>query len=123
MKIWNSALYVLPLLLVGGIAFANYSGGNNPVFVQEAVTALSSKMSYSFGPSTCKAIEKDSTHWDMTCSSPATPTALTFTIQSADKAPYDLATSFYLTASNEPAIKASNDGLMRYLMIDSKAKI
>lgn len=123
MKKRNAALYGLPLLLLGGIAFASYSGGNNPVYVQEAITAVSSKMSYSYGPTNCKAIEKDASHWDMTCSSSITPSALTFTIQSADKAPYDLATSFYLIASNDPARKASDEGLLRYLMINDGSKI
>lgn len=123
MRVRNGVLYALPLLLVGSIAFASYTSGSNPAFVEEAVNTVSSKMSYSFGLSTCKAIQKSAAQWDLTCTSATTPSALTFTIQSADKAPYDVATPYYLTASNEPAKKASGEGLLRYLMINNGSKI
>ncbi|MFU2318911.1 hypothetical protein [Rahnella sp. PCH160] len=119
MKIRNGALYGLPLLLIGGIAFASYSGGNNPVYVRDALSAVSNKMSYSYGVSKCKAALNGDSQWEMACSSLLTPSTLTFTIQPADKAPYDVATSFYLTASNEPAKKASGEGLLSYLMINN----
>lgn len=122
-KIRNGVLYALPLLLIGGIAFAKYNSSNNPVYVQEAMSTVSNKMSYSFGPTTCTSLPSGASQWKMTCGSASTPSALTFTIQSADKAPYDVATSFYLTASNEPAKQASGEGLLSYLMINNSSKI
>lgn len=104
------------------MAFAGYTSDSIPTFVQEAKASVSSKMSYSYGLSTCKVAQKDTTRWDMTCSSSATPSALSFIIQSADKAPYDVATSFYLIANNAPAKQASGEGLLSYLMINTDPK-
>ncbi len=116
-------LYTLPLLLVAGIAYGSYSGGNPPDFVNEAVATVSNKMSYSFGASNCKVIKNENTQWDMACSSPLTSEPLIFTVQAAEKSPYDVSTSFYLTAKNTAAKKASDEGLMRYLMINKNSVI
>jgi hypothetical protein len=123
LKIRNVVLYTLPLFLVAGIAYGNYRGENVPDFVNEAVATVSNKMSYSFGASTCKIIKNNEAQWDMACSSPLTSEPLIFTVQAAEKSPYDVSTSFYLTAENTAAKKASDEGLMRYLMINKTSVI
>lgn len=119
MIIKNGILYGLPLLLAGGMALVSYNNGKNPVYVQDAIAAVSNKMSYSYGLSTCKASEKDVSHWEMECNSSTMPLNITFTVQPAEKSPYRVATSFYLTAKNEAAKKASKEDLLEYLLINN----
>ncbi|RJT38863.1 hypothetical protein, partial [Rahnella woolbedingensis] len=118
------AFNVLPLqFLVAGIAYGNYSGENTPDFVNEAVATVSNKMSYSFGTSTCKIIKNEEKKWHMACNSPLVSEPLLFTVQAAEKSPYDISTSFYLTAENTAAKKASDEGLMSYLMINKNSAL
>lgn len=123
MKARRVGIYGLSLLLVGCIAYANYGGGKKPGYVQEAVAAVSNKMSYSFGISTCEANQMNGAEWNMVCHSATKSPALTSSIQSADHAPYDVPTSFYLTATNDPAKKAAEEDLLKLLMINGGSKI
>lgn len=123
MRIRIIILYTLPLFLVAGIAYGNYSGENTPDFVNEAVATVSNKMSYSFGTSTCKIIKNEEKKWHMACNSPLVSEPLLFTVQAAEKSPYDISTSFYLTAENTAAKKASDEGLMSYLMINKNSAL
>jgi hypothetical protein len=80
---------------------------------------VSNKMSYSYGISKCKPVQHDDVEWDIVCSSTNTPGALNFSVQPAEKAPYDVATSFYLVARNEAARKASGEGLLVFMLINA----
>lgn len=122
MKISKMFLCAAPLLLVAGIAYGNFIGGSEPDYVLDAMSAVSNKMSYSFGISKCKSVQHDEVKWDIACSSAYTPTALNFSVQPAEKAPYDVATPFYLVARNEAARKASGEGLLSFLMINTVDK-
>ncbi|STQ11921.1 Uncharacterised protein [Enterobacter cloacae] len=44
-----------------------------------------------------------------------------FAVFSADKAPYGVSRPFYLEAINEDAKQSAEQGLMRYLQINTKA--
>jgi hypothetical protein len=95
---WKLVLFVVPTLLVAGIAYGNFSGGSEPDYVLEAMNEVSNKMSASYGITNCKSIRHDEAQWDMVCSSANTPIALNFTVQPANKAPYEVMTPFYLIA-------------------------
>lgn len=121
-KIKKIYLYALPLLLVAGFAYSSLSGGSEPDYVVDAVKAVSNKMSYNYGPSKCKASQRDVGAWSISCDSRHTPAALAFSVLPSEKAPYEVATSFYLVAENEVTKKSSNEGLLSYLMINTDVK-
>ncbi len=118
MKVRKMILCAAPLLLLAGIAYGNFNSGSEPDYVLNAMSAVSNKMSYSFGISKCKSVQHDEVKWGIVCTSANTPTVLNFSVLPADKAPYDVATSFYLIASNEAAKKSSREGLLSLLMIN-----
>ncbi|MGC6386585.1 hypothetical protein ACMV8I_02825 [Ewingella sp. S1.OA.A_B6] len=122
MKIRNIYLYAVPLLLVAGIAYGNFSGGGEPDYVQNAMGSVSSKMAYSYGMSKCKATQHDVNGWNIICSPNRSTAALNFSVLPADKAPYDVPTSFYLVAENDAARKGALEGLLSYLMINIDMK-
>ncbi|MFU2318245.1 hypothetical protein [Rahnella sp. PCH160] len=115
-------MYAAPLLLVAGIAYGNFKGGSVPDYVLDAQTAVSNKMSNSYGITKCKAKEQEVNKWDMSCVSENTPEVLIFSVQSSKEAPYDVPTSFYLVAGNDAAKKASGESLLSYLMVNTNAK-
>ena len=118
MKIRKIFLYVLPLLLVGGVAYGNFNGGSEPAFVLDAMMAVSNKMSYDHGPAKCKSVQSDVEKWSISCTSSITPVALVFSVLPPEKAPHDVATPFYLIADNDVAKKSSQEGLLSFMMID-----
>lgn len=118
MKIRKIFLYAVPLLLVAGIAYGNFIGGSEPSYVLDAMDSVSNKMSYDHGPAKCKSLQGDVEKWSISCSSSTTPVALVFTVLPPEKAPYDVATPFYLIADNDVAKKSSREGLLSLLMID-----
>lgn len=118
MKVRKMILCAAPLLLVAGIAYGNFSGGAEPAYVLDAMSAVSNKMSYSYGITRCKANQDRLEQWEISCSSVNTPTALSFSVLPSDKALSDVATPFYLIAKNEAAKKSSNEGLLSLLMIN-----
>lgn len=118
-KIRTICLYAVPLLLVAGIAYGNFNGGSEPGYVKDAMSAVSNKMSYTYGVTRCKASQGTPGQWSMSCSSANTPIALSFTVLPSDKALSDVATPFYLIASNEVAKKSSGEGLLSFLMINT----
>lgn len=114
--------YVVPLLLVAGIAYGSLRGGDQPDFVAYAINAVSNKMSYDYGPTKCKSAQSEVGKWSISCSSSNTPVALVFTVLPPDKAPHDVATPFYLIANNDVAKKSSQEGLLSIMMIDIQSE-
>jgi hypothetical protein len=80
-------------------------------------------MSYSFGISKCLPTAVKDGSWQIQCSSQKGSDPLQFVVYPAEKAPYDVATSFYLVADNDLARKNANEGLLSYLMIDVDKKV
>ncbi|MFS7304925.1 hypothetical protein [Rahnella inusitata] len=118
MKKGKVFFYVVPLLLVAGIAYGSMRGGDEPDFVASAMNAVSNKMSYDYGLTKCKSVQSDVEKWSISCSSINTPVALIFSVLPPDKAPHEVATPFYLIADNDVAKKSSEEGLLSLLMID-----
>lgn len=121
-KISKICLYTVPLLLVAGIAYGNFKGGSEPTYVTEAMSAVSNKMSYDYGIATCKANQYQVEKWKISCMSANTPTALSYSVLPAEKAPYSVPTPFYLIADNDVARKAAGEGLLSFMMIDIRAE-
>jgi hypothetical protein len=115
-------LYAVPLLLVAGIAYSNFNGGSEPDYLTEAMSAVSNKMSYNYGITRCTPEQHEVNKWTISCSSANTPTPFIFSVFPPEKAPYDVATSFYLIADNDVAKKYSNEGMLSFLMINTDAK-
>ncbi|AEX51732.1 hypothetical protein [Rahnella aquatilis] len=119
MKVWKMVLCAAPILLVAGIAYGNFNGGSEPDYVLNAMNEVSNKMSTEYGITKCKSVQHEGVRWSIACSSANTPTALNFTVQPANTAPYDVATPFYLVAKNAAAKKASGEGLLRFMDINT----
>lgn len=115
--------YSALLVVCVGFGVAYLSVGNSgPRYVQEAVSVVSSKLSYSVGENSCHAkLEKDSV-WKMVCTPANGSPSLDFSVMSSDKAPYDVPTSFYLVAENASAKKSSAEDLLSYMMININSK-
>ena len=122
MKNRKIIFFIVPLLLVVGIAYASLKGGDEPDFVAYAMNAVSNKMSYDHSLTKCKSVQSDVGKWSISCSSSITPVALVFTVLPPEKAPHDVATPFYLIADNDVARKSSQEGLLSFLMIDINAE-
>lgn len=121
MNIRKIILCTAPLLLVAGIAYGSLGRDGSPDYVRDAVSAVSSKMSYSYGISKCKATSPvNENSWSMVCLTGDEKKVLNFSVMSSEKAPYDVPTSYYLVANNKEAKKASGEGLLSFLMINTE---
>lgn len=122
MNIRKIILCTAPLLLVAGIAYGSLGMESRPDYVSDAVASVSSKMSNSYGMSKCKASPGNENSWSMICMTEDEKKVLNFSVMSSEKAPYDVPTSYYLVANNNEAKKASGEGLLSLLMINTEAK-
>lgn len=110
----------MSLLLLIAFAYCELGYCSYPDYIQDAKNSVSSKMSYSFGLSECKASQHSVNEWMLNCTLTSRgKLALEFYVLSSNKAPYEVPTSFYLVASNDAARKSATEGLLSYLMINT----
>ncbi len=113
------SLFGVSLLLVATLAYGQYGSSADPEYVTDAKSAVSSKMSYSYGANECKASEVKIDEWNLDCMPQNGQSPLRFSVYPASKAPYDVPTSFYLVAKNDEARNGAKVGLLTYLMINT----
>lgn len=106
----------LALLLCGA-----YSFNSAPSYVTDAQTRVSSYLSYSYGPTTCKSDEKEIDAWTMKCQIESGKKDLNYTVYPAEKAPKGASRSFYIVAENTAAEQSAKADLMVYLDINTNA--
>jgi len=111
------------LLLVATLAYGQYGSSSYPDYVKDAKSTVSSKMSYSYGLNECKVSEVTVDEWALNCTAKNGKPTLQFSVFPSSKAPYDVATSFYLVARNDEARIGAKGGLLSYLMISTTQDI
>lgn len=116
---WNRNIIIASAILITGIAGGFIVHKNsNPVYVQDAITRLSSYLSNYYGPTECSGIFSNEHLWSVKCSVKDKGKTFTFSVFPSKMAPYPVARSFYLKANDEKSEEVSELGLMRYLQID-----
>lgn len=117
------SLFGVSLLLVATLAYGQYGSSSYPEYVKDAQSAVSSKMSYSFGANECKVSEVKIDEWNLDCTAQNGKSTLQFSVYPSGKAPYDVPTSFYLIAKNDEARNGAKVGLLSYLMINTSLNV
>jgi len=112
-------LLSLPLLIVAGAICTGFMYNNKPAYITKAESRVDSYLSNSYGPGKCGISPAEQGRWDMECQRRDGKLVLKYAVYPADKAPYAVATDYYLVAVNDEAKKSATTGLMRYLKIDT----
>ena len=112
-------LLSLPLLIVAGAVCTGFMYSNKPAYITKAESRVDSYLSNSFGPGKCGISPAEQGRWDMECQRRDGQLVFKYAVYPADKAPYAVATDYYLVAANDEAKKSATTGLMRYLKIDT----
>lgn len=94
-----------------------------PEYVQDAQERVSSYLTSSYGPVSCKSSHKDNIPWDLVCLSPKKKLKFEYTVYPARMAPYDVSHSFYIKAVTSDAILSADTNLLHYLKIDTSRTV
>ena len=103
------------VLSIGSIGYMQ----SKPDYVQDAVTRLSSYLSSYYGPTECSGAVSNEHQWSIKCNIKDKGKSFTYSVLPSEMAPYPVARSFYLKATDDVSEEASRLGLMRYLQIDN----
>ncbi len=118
-KMKRKMLLSLPLILAAGAVCTGFMYNNKPTYITKAESRVDSYLSNSYGPGQCGIAQAEKGHWDMECQRHGGQLVFKYAVYPADKAPYAIATDYYLVAANDEAKKSATVGLMRYLKIDT----
>ena len=106
---------------VGAVAGIRYAGDNKPEYIQSAEVRVGSYMTSDYGAVTCTSKKINDVRWELDCTQQTIGKTFHFAAYPSDKAPYGVARSFYLEAINDGAKQSAEQGLMRYLQINTHA--
>lgn len=118
-KMKRKMLLLLPLILAAGAVCTGFMYNNKPAYITKAESRVDSYLSNSYGPGKCGIAQAEKGHWDMECQRRGGQLVFKYAVYPANKAPYAVATDYYLVAANEEAKRSATVGLMRYLKIDT----
>lgn len=104
-------------------SFFCYYGNNEMVYLHDAKERTQSYLSSAYGPVECAVADIDGNHARLVCREVKKNTLYEFRVLPSNLAPYDVSRSFYLEALNAQAKKSANEGLMRYLKINTGESI
>ena len=116
-------MIALALLVVAvGAGAGIYSISNDePEYIQSAETRVGSYLTSDYGRVACNSKQVDDQRWELDCLHQARGKVFQFAVYPSEKAPYGVSRSFYLEAINDEAKQSAEQGLMRYLQINTKA--
>lgn len=116
-------IMALALLVVaaGAAAGVRYVGSNQPEYIQSAEIRVGSYLTSDYGGVACTSKKVNDQHWELDCTHQARGKIFQFAVYPSEKAPYGVARSFYLEAINDDARQSAEQGLMRYLQINTHA--
>ena len=119
---------VLPIAILGIAAAAtacvSYASYNDkPEYLQAAETRVGSYLTSDYGRISCTSTKINDARWGLQCLNAEKGTSFEFTVAPADKAPYAVSRSFYLEAVNDNAKQSVEQGLMRYLQVNTTASV
>lgn len=105
-------------LVAAVISFCHYEN-NEMVYLHDAKERTQSYLSSVYGPVECTGADIDGNNARLVCRGVKKNTLYEFRVLPSNRAPYDVSRSFYLEALNTQAKKSANEGLMRYLDINT----
>ena len=113
-------LSLLGVVVAVGAAASIYSN-EEPEYIQSAETRVGSYLTSDYGRVACNSKKVDDQRWELDCLHQARGKVFQFAVYPSEKAPYGVSRSFYLEAINDEAKQSAEQGLMRYLQINTKA--
>ena len=117
-KIYTAALL---MAAVGVTACVSYAWNDKPDYIQSAEVRVTSYLTSDYGRVACNSKKVDDQRWELDCLHQARGKVFQFAVYPSEKAPYGVSRSFYLEAINDEAKQSAEQGLMRYLQINTKA--
>ena len=116
---------ILPIALVvvsvGAVAGIGYTRTGAPEYIQSAEARVGSYLTSDYGRVACISSQKSEQRWELDCTNQAKGKSFQFAVYPSEKAPYGVSRSFYLEAINDDAKQSAEQGLMRYLQINTQA--
>ena len=113
-------LSLLGVVVAAGAAASIYSN-EEPEYIQSAKSRVGSYLTSDYGRVSCNSTRIDDQRWQLGCTNQARGKTFEFAVYPSEKAPYGVSRSFYLEAINDDAKQSAEQGLMRYLQINTKA--
>ncbi|MDR9890404.1 hypothetical protein O7047_09190 [Pseudenterobacter timonensis] len=111
---------ILGVAVVATACVSYASRSEKPEYLQAAESRVSSYLTSDYGRVTCESKPLTPQRWQLACLNAEKGLAFQYIVQPAEKAPYNVSRPFYLEATNGDAIKSAEQGLMRYLQINTK---
>ena len=114
---------VLALVVVaaGAAAGARYVSNDAPEYIHSAEARVGSYLTSDYGLVACGSKKVNDLRWELDCTHQEGGKTFQFAVFPSEKAPYGVARSFYLEAINDDAKQSAEQGLMRYLQINTHA--
>jgi len=110
----------IAFIAVAATACVSYAYNNKPDFMESAESRVGSYLTSDYGKVSCTSTKIDEQRWELDCLNQKRGKSFHFAVYSAEQAPYDVSRSFYLEAINDDAKQSANQGLMKYLQINTK---
>ena len=116
-------MIALALLVVAvGAGAGIYSISNDePEYIQSAKARVGSYLTSDYGRVECNSTQVSEDRWELGCTNKARGKTFQFAVYPSEQAPYGVSRAFYLEAINDDARQSAEQGLMRYLQINTKA--
>lgn len=111
----------LVVVAVGAVAGMSYDWDNKPDYIQSAESRVGSYLTSDYGSVACNSTRMNEERWELGCVNKARAKTFQFAVYPSEKAPYGVSRSFYLEALNDDAKQSAEQGLMRYLQINTKS--
>ncbi|WP_050863143.1 hypothetical protein [Enterobacter kobei] len=96
-----------------------YYEDNDSAYLYDAKERTQSYLSSVYGPVECVDTDMGGNNFRLVCRGVDKNTIYEFRVLPSNVAPYDVSRSFYLEALNAQAKNSANEGLMRYLKINT----
>lgn len=101
---------------------AGFTAEGKPVYVSDAEARTASYLTSSYGPARCMTSRAPEGKWVMLCTTGDKGLQFEYQVLAAEMAPGRVSRSFYLIALNEHARQSAQEGLMRYLQVDTGSR-
>lgn len=116
----KSLSVAIAVIALAATACVNYAYNNKPDFMESAESRVGSYLTSDYGKVSCTSTKIDDHRWELDCLNQKRGKNFQFAVYSAELAPYDVSRSFYLEAINDDAKQSAQQGLMKYLQINTK---
>ena len=113
-------LSLLGVVVAVGAAASIYSN-EEPEYIQSAKSRVGSYLTSDYGRVECNSTQVSEDRWELGCTNKARGKTFQLAVYPSEQAPYGVSRAFYLEAINDDARQSAEQGLMRYLQINTKA--